>query len=281
MNPGSESRPDLAELGAFPDLLVEPSWLRERLGSRGLRVVDLRDPDTWADGHIPNAANLQLAELGTSVGGMDNVLLPPDEFSALVARLGISNGDAVVAYDDQWGLAAARLVWALHYFGHDNVAVLDGGWDRWLDEGGPVASGVADIVPGSFVAARGAEVSADLYADGDWIAQRIRSDGAVLLDTRTAAEFTKGHLPGAISWDWFNAVPVGSWNVSRDPGELRAEWRDLGLTPSDEVVVYCRSGMRAAHTWLVLRACGFTKVRLYDGSWQEWSIRNPEGTGGH
>lgn len=265
----------------LPELLLRPSWLKERLGGHGLRVVDMRDAEAYARGHIPGATNLQLAELGESVAGLENVLVSPDKFSAVMARHGISNGDAVVAYDDQWGLAAARLVWALHYYGHDYVAVLDGGWDRWRDEEGPAADAVGQITPGSFEAARGANVRADLYADGDWIAQQIRTGDAVLLDTRTAAEFARGHLPGAVCWDWFNAVPVGSWNVSRDPEELRAEWKAMGFDASDDVAVYCRSGMRAAHTWLVLRAAGFDRVRLYDGSWQAWSMKKLEEEGGY
>jgi thiosulfate/3-mercaptopyruvate sulfurtransferase len=147
--------------------------------------------------------------------------------------------------------------------------VLDGGWDRWQVEGGPVSEGEQHIAPGDFEAA----IRPDVHADLDWIAGRIGSGRAVLLDTRTAAEFEKGHLPGAICWDWFNAVPAGSWNVSRDPEELRAEWQGRGFDASDEVAVYCRSGMRAAHTYLVLRNAGFSRVRLYDGSWQEWSMK--------
>jgi thiosulfate/3-mercaptopyruvate sulfurtransferase len=190
-----------------------------------------------------------------------------------MAARGISSGDAVVAYDDQWGLAAARLVWALHRHGHERVAVLDGGWDRWQVEGGPTAEGTEPAPRGSFEAA----LRADVHADRDWITGRVGSPGFVLLDTRTRPEYDDGHLPGAICWDWFNAVPAGSWNVSREPAELRAEWQALGLNASDEVTVYCRSGMRAAHTYLILRNAGFHRVRLYDGSWQEWSMKK-EGT---
>jgi thiosulfate/3-mercaptopyruvate sulfurtransferase len=110
-----------------------------------------------------------------------------------------------------------------------------------------------------------------VYAGRERVAQRLGAEGVVLVDTRTKAEFDAGHIPGAIWWDWLNAVPPGSWNVSRDPAELRTEWRTLGLSESDDVTVYCRSGMRAAHTYLVLRHAGFSRVRLYDGSWQEWS----------
>lgn len=259
----------------LPGLLVEPSWLAERLGNPGLRTVDLRDSDAYASGHIPGALHLDLAELGSSAAGLDSVLVPPAEFSGLMAGCGISNGDTIVAYDDQWGLAAARLVWALHHYGHAEVAVLDGGWDRWREEGGAAASGEEPVTPGRFEATP----RADVYADTGWIARRIAAGAAALLDTRTPVEFEEGHVPGAVSWDWFNAVPAGSWNVSRDPEELRAEWRALGLDPSEEVTVYCASGMRAAHTYLVLRNAGFTRVRLYDGSWQEWSMKI-EGTRG-
>ncbi len=252
-----------------PGLLVDPSWLRERLGRPGLRTVDLRDAGAYARGHVPGAVHLELAELGTTSAGLENVLLPPDAFNTLMSRIGLSGGDVVVAYDDQWGLAAARLLWALHHYGHTEVSVLNGGWDRWREEGGAVATGEESAVPGRFAA----ELQSDVSADTAWVVRSIEAGGAVLLDTRSRAEFEQGHLPGAVLWDWFNAVPVAGWNVSRDPDELRVEWQALGLQPSDEVVVYCRSGMRAAHTYLVLRNAGFGRVRLYDGSWQEWTMR--------
>jgi thiosulfate/3-mercaptopyruvate sulfurtransferase len=260
----------------LPGLLVEPAWLMPRIGTPGLRLIDMRDADAYASGHIPGAANLQLGDLGSRVGGLDNVLLPSEAFGRLIAAAGVSNGDAVIVYDDQWGLAAARLVWALHRYGHDEVGMLNGGWDRWEAEDGPGVQGAEEIAPGSFRAVPRAEVSADRA----WIAARIAAGSPVLLDTRTTREFDNGHVPGAICWDWFNAVPPDSWNASREPEELRAEWRGLGLDTSDEVIVYCRSGMRAAHTYVVLKNAGFSGVRLYDGSWQEWSM-NEENDVGH
>ena len=275
MNPDPELQRARAAVPDLPGPLVDPSWLNERLGSPDLRLVDMRDADAYASGHIPRAVHLELSALGGRVAALENVLLPPDDFARLMAGRGISNGDAVIVYDDQWGLAAARLVWALHYYGHDRVAVLDGGWDLWQAEGRPADEGAPRINPGRFEAAPRPEV----YADRDSIARRIGSGDALLLDTRTQMEFDAGHLPGAVWWDWFNAVPADSWNVSRDPGELRDEWQRLGITSSDEVIVYCRSGMRAAHTYLVLRNAGFPRVRLYDGSWQEWSMHMEQASG--
>jgi len=252
-----------------PGVVVPPDWLEERLGADHLRSVDLRDQDAFEQGHIPGAARLDLARLGEPAEGRDNVLLAPADFADLMERLGISDDDAVVAYDDQWGLAAARLVWALHYYGHRHAAVLDGGWDRWAEEGRPVATDAEAPTRGRFLAL----ADATLGAEAAWIEGRIDGAGLKLLDTRTPSEFVAGHLPGAVSWDWFNAVPAGSWDATRDPAELRQEWSELGIGPGDEVVVYCRSGMRAAHTWLAMRRAGYDRVRLYDGSWQEWSMR--------
>jgi thiosulfate/3-mercaptopyruvate sulfurtransferase len=210
---------------------------------------------------------LDLSRLGTKDATRDNILLAPAPFSELMEELGISAGDAVVAYDDQWGLAAARLVWALHYYGHTVAGVLDGGWDRWVDEGRPAADGTPRPARGSFRAAP----DHDLGVEIDWLRANVGKPEPVLVDTRTPAEYEQGHVPGARSWDWFNAVPPGSWDATRNPDELRAEWAAMGIEAGKEIVVYCRSGMRAAHTWVVLRHAGFPRVRLYDGSWQEWS----------
>ena len=91
-----------------PNLIIDPEWLVERIHDRSVRTVDLRDRDAFADRHIPGAVQLDLEDLGESRGGCENVLLPPASFEALTARLGITDRDTVVAYDEQWGLASAR-----------------------------------------------------------------------------------------------------------------------------------------------------------------------------
>jgi thiosulfate/3-mercaptopyruvate sulfurtransferase len=271
----AESRDARDGAPTLPGLVVDPDWLRDHMGHPRVRAVDLRDSEAWAEGHVPGAVQLDLARLGSSRDGCDNVLLAPDAFEELMAELGISNGDAVVAYDDQWGLAASRLVWALHRYGHGSVAVLNGGWDRWQDERSPTTTDRSSAPRGRFVARPSASVSADLKRLKD----PATRGNAVLLDTRTRAEYDAGHLPGAKAWDWFTAVPADSWDCARPREDLLAEWAELGLNPAAEVVVYCRSGMRAAHTYLTLKHAGFAKVRLYDGSWQEWSSKMEEGNG--
>ena len=296
--------PDAREAGpVIPGILVDPEWLENHIGDPRVRIVDLRDREAYAGGHIPGTVQLDLEDLGENRDGCDNVVLGLAEFERLMARLGISKRDTVVAYDDHWGLPSARLVWALHYYGERSVGVLNGGWDRWQEEGRPVTDGPATDGPTTHASVTDEPVTdvpvtdgprsdgtalehtdgfkarptPDVAADYEWISRGVARGDVVLLDTRSDVEFTQGHLPGAISWDWFNAVPAGSWECSRDPGALRSELEALGVHPSDEVVAYCRSGMRAAHTYIVLRHAGFPRVRLYDGSWQEWSIKSTLG----
>lgn len=252
----------------LPGILVETSWLEQRLGEPELRIVDLREPGDYSESHVPGAVQLDLARLGTERDGCDNVLLTAGDFSDLMESLGIGTGSAVVAYDDQWGLAAARLVWALHFYGHPAATILDGGWDRWREEGRVMTDVATTPAHARFEVSTKDDVGADL----EWLSTRVPGAELTLLDTRTQGEFDQGHLPGAIPWDWFNAVPPDSWDCAREPEELRVEWGKLGIDPSHEIVVYCRSGMRAAHTYVVLKHAGYPRVRLYDGSWQEWSL---------
>ena len=267
---------DEAEVGpTSPGLLVDPGWLGDHLEAEGVRIVDLRDQAAYAEGHIPGAVRLDLEALGELSEGCENVLLRAADFERLMGELGISNRDSVVAYDDHWGLPSARLIWALHHYGGRSAGVLNGGWDRWQEEGRDTVKepDTAGSVPERVGRFEG-RTNPDVAADYQRVSEGAARGDVVLLDTRSSVEFDQGHLPGAISWDWFNAVPVDSWDCSRDPGAVRSELAELGVNPSDEIIAYCRSGMRVAHTWVVLRHAGFAKVRLYDGSWQEWSMRS-------
>ena len=125
-------------------------------------------------------------------------------------------------------------------------------------------------------------VSSDHGAPLPWLLDQLKRADLILLDTRTPGEFAQGHLPGAICWDWMNGVLLQGWEMTRPAAELRSELGLLGITPDKEIITYCRSGARAAHTYVLLRSLGYPRVRLYDGSWLEWSSRVlKEAPGGH
>lgn len=257
----------VASLLRVPGLLVTPDWLSQHLRHPGLRLLDARPFDSYTAGHIPGAVQVDLEGLTYQVDGVDGMLLPPELFAGRMGRLGVDQDHAVVIYDDNWGLPAARILWSLARYGHSNVAVLDGGWDRWQAEGRSSASEPFEPPAAQFFV----RLDDEHIAHHAWLQRQMDRPDLVLVDTRAPGEYFQGHLPGAICWDWINGLPLGSWDTMRPAEELRAEFTNLGITPDKEIVAYCLSGVRAAHTYLLLRSLGYPRVRVYDGSWLEWS----------
>ena len=253
----------------LPGLLVTTQWLEEHLDAPDLRIVDVRPADAFGEGHIPGAVQVDLAALATTVDGVQGMLINADAFAATMSQLGIDSDHAVVLYDSNWGMPAARVLWTLAYYGHSNAAVLNGGWDRWEEEGRASSKSLKLPMPTRFVPNPPPPVLAEL----NWLQSRLDDPNLVLIDTRTPNEYAAGHLPNAINWDWMNGIAVEGWDTMRPADELAAELAALGITPDKEIVTYCRSGARAAHTYLLLKNLGYPRVRNYDGSWLEWSAR--------
>ncbi|MCC6168903.1 MAG: sulfurtransferase [Caldilineaceae bacterium] len=253
----------------LPGLLVSPDWLAEHLDAVDLRLVDMRSAEEYAESHLPNAVHLDMDALAQEEAGVPGMLIGHTAYAAIMGQLGIDGGAAVILYDSNWGMAAARALWTLHRYGHTNSAVLDGGWDRWQEEERPAGSTPHVPQTTTFVP-RPDETRLATLA---WVQTHLDDPGVVLVDTRTPGEYAQGHLPGAINWDWMNGVPAGSWNTLRPLAELYSDLTAHGITPDKEIVTYCRSGARASHTYLLLRRLGYPRVRNYDGSWLEWSAR--------
>lgn len=247
--------------------VVSIPWLLEHLADPALTLLDIRTADAYAESHLPGAHHLELPQITGTRENVPGMLIPPDEFSAKIGELGIDGSKTVVLYDDNWGMAAARVLWALARFGFTNSAILDGGWDRWQEQGRPQTTNPTPATPTTFPL----KPNDDVLAERTWLLTQHDRDDLVIVDTRTPKEYADGHLPDAINWDWLNAVPTGAWEMMREADELRSELAALGVTPDKEIVTYCRSGVRAAHTYVVLRTLGFPRVRNYDGSWLEWS----------
>ncbi|GAA1542739.1 sulfurtransferase [Nocardioides humi] len=224
----------------------------------------------YAAGHLPRASYVDLdRDLAAPAGARGRHPLPDVAvFEAAMRRAGVRGDRPVVVYDDWAGHAAARCWWLLRYHGHADVRVLDGGWSAWRDAGGEVETGTApDPTPGDFTAAPGALPTVD--------ATTVRR-AAVLVDARAAERYrgevepvdpVAGHIPGAVN------VPTGR-NLDddgrfRDPAALAATYAEVGVVPGADVVVYCGSGVTAAHDVLALELAGVTAA-LYPGSWSEW-----------
>ena len=255
--------------------LVDVAWLREHRDDPRLRLIDARSAGEYGEGHLPGAVNLDVGVIGTAHTDPEGV----DDFNrrqvAALRAAGVNADSLVVAYDSQSGASAARTVWVLDYYGHDEVYLLDGGLDAWRAAGGALTTEVPRVPAGN-VAAHPRPEALATYRD---ILERLDRPDTVILDTRRRSEHLGtevraargGTIPGAVHLEWLNHLD--DRGAVRDAGELRALFARHGVTPDKEVIPFCGGGYRSAHAYVVLTMLGYPRVRNYLGSWGEWGNR--------
>ena len=284
--------------------LVESDWLADHLAAPDVRVVDARwrgngsGRTLYQAGHIPGAVHLDWQrDFGwTDERGVRDLLLPPDAFAAAMAQAGIGDRTRVVAYAETDYSGAARLWWALRYYGHRKVAILNGGWTKWLAEGRPVSADEPHIAPASFTP----RPQPAWLALANEIAQAVTQDAATLrlVDTRPPEQYAGhalwtphgswffpagqnsltradgrtlrgGHIPGAVHWHASTMLDPSTWTYL-PPAELRAQAQARGLRPDQRIVTYCGVGISASLGLFALYLAGYRRLALYDASWEEW-----------
>jgi thiosulfate/3-mercaptopyruvate sulfurtransferase len=263
------------------DVLVTTDWLAEHLGDGSVVVAEVdENPDLYEEGHIPGAVKLHWRD--DLQDQVERDLVEKDEFERLLGGRGIDNDTTVVLYGDKNNWFAAYAYWYLKIYGHRDVRILDGGRQKWIDEGRELTVEAPQPAPAEYAAQ---ERDESIRARRDQVLGWLGADGHALVDVRSPQEYAGellappgyeqegasrgGHIPTAKSIPWAQAV--------RDDGTFKPaeELRDLyggkGVTPDRPVTAYCRIGERSAHTWFVLHELlGYEDVRNYDGSWTEW-----------
>ncbi len=262
---------------ARPELLVDTAWLAQHLNDPNIRVVDIRARG-YGDSHIPEAVFVDSNWI-RNPKAPPTFLPTPQEFEALMSKLGISNTTRVIAYDERGGIYAARLWWILNYYGHSNVALLDGGWVKWMAE----QRATTPVVPSPAAATFTVKPGTVKVATADQVKAAINSPAMKLLDARTQGEIDGKDLRNIKRGGFIeSSIPV-YWEDTLDPvtkafkpaAEIARLYRDKGITASDNVTVYCQVGMRASHDLFTLALIGHDLTRLanYYGAWEEWGNR--------
>jgi len=274
--------------------LVTTEWLETNLA--GVRVVDIRghvrpasDPlphyynhrEDYRKAHIPGAVFVDWVEEITDPDDPRHAqIAKPERYAEVMRRIGVSDETFVVAYDDAASMFAARLWWSLNYYGHTKVAVLNGGWQKWMAEGRVTTDEIPTFPAGHFTP----HPTAPIYRSGEQVLAALGSNQQ-LIDVRTPQEFhgeasrakRGGHIPGAIN------VPRGKLTDASGlllpPDQLREQFAAAGVTDeSDNVVFYCNGGVSASFGLLALHAAGLANEKsdesangsVYDGSWKDW-----------
>lgn len=254
--------------------LDDPDWIvfdcrhdlaRPELGAR-----------EYAKSHVPGARFLHCdTDLSAPLTGRNgrHPLPDPEAFARTLGAAGVDRTKQVVAYDAQGGSFAARLWWMLRWLGHDAVAVLDGGWGKWLREERPETSAVPTPAPARFDAA-----VREAAVDAEYVLAHLRDPSIVVVDARSAERYrgetepldpVAGHIPGSINRPIQGNLAEGG--VFKPTGTLRAQWSPLlGDVAPSSVVHSCGSGVAACHNLLAMEIAGLAGSRLYAGSWSEW-----------
>jgi thiosulfate/3-mercaptopyruvate sulfurtransferase len=265
--------------------LISAGDLAEALGDPDLAVFDCRhdlmNPEVGARAyqatHIAGAQFLHCDHdlSGPKTGANGRHPLPdPEAFATLLAERGVDNETQVVAYDDADGIFASRLWWMLRWLGHERVAVLDGGFPAWVEEGLPRARGI-ERRPSAYF---GYRLMRNSLADAQFVHTHLNDPGTLLLDARAPERFrgeaepldpVAGHVPGAVNR--FFGLNLDADGRFKPPSLLRAEY-ELLLKARDarDVVHMCGSGVTACHNLLAMEIAGLCGSRLYAGSWSEW-----------
>ena len=278
--------------------VVSTEWLASRLGAPGLRVVDGswylpgsgREAATeYAATHIPGAVFFDLDATSDPGTPLPHMLPPAQTFADRMAALGLSDSDDLVVYDGSGtNLSAPRVWWTFRTFGHDRVAVLDGGIGKWRRERRPVESGTVRLAAGSFTARLNRSAVRDLPA----IQKNIRDRAEQLVDVRSAGRFSGvdpeprpglrgGHVPGSMNLPFTELVQADGTILP--PERLRRRIVEAGVDPSRPIVATCGSGTSACSLVLALDLLGHRQTAVYDGAWAEWGGRpdTPIESGSH
>ena len=273
----------------LPGPLVSTAWLADRLGDPRLVVVDAswylatagRDAKAeYHAGHIPGARFFDIDALSDQATPLPHMLPPAEFFEATVGALGVGDADTIVVYDGSGtNQSAPRAWWMFRVFGHDRVAVLDGGLGKWKAEGRPLETEHPLPSPARFTA----RYRGDWVWSLDQVQANLATHQVQLVDARVAPRFEgsqpeprpglrSGHIPGSRNLPWSDLVGPDGTLLPRD--RLRQRLRDAGVDPGRPVVASCGSGVTACAILLALEALDLRDYRLYDGSWTEWGGRD-------
>lgn len=264
---------------AQPEILVDTDWVIEHLDDPSVQLVEVgTDADAYAAGHIPGAiffhGSQDLTNPDDSTRGQ---ILTGDALSDLMSRSGLTPETTVVVYDGSNNLWSSRAYWALRYYQHPDVRLYNGGSSAWEAAGQEFSTDTVALTPSEYTAA---EADPEIRTTTEYIMEHLDDPNTVTCDTRGPEEYAGtdvrsdrgGHIPGAINLEWRHAV--NSDGTFKGADELYTLFTTAGFTPDKEIITYCQTGVRGAHTWFVLsELLGFPNVRNYDGSWEEYGNR--------
>ena len=262
------------------DLLIEAEELVPFLGNEKLRIVDLSRRSVYDQLHIPHAIHVQPKQLVRQEEQASGLLPDVEGLNALIEYLNISPEHHVLAYDDEGGAWAGRLIWNLHCLGFENTSLLNGGIHAWLAAGLPTSSAVETFAPVDTLVAVNQDHIEKYRIEYENLLEKVHNHAIQLWDCRTEDEYTGlrlaarrgGHIPDARHFEWSTALNRENHLKLHPLQRTQPRLEQLGFNLNEPVVVYCQSHHRSGLAYILGRLLGW-KIQAYDGAWSEWGNR--------
>jgi thiosulfate/3-mercaptopyruvate sulfurtransferase len=274
---GAASTPAAAAASkdSYPNaqLLADVAWTDGHKTDKNVKILDVRAKG-YEQGHIPGAIAFNSGQLKDA---KNNTIVATDKFTELFQGLGVNSDTTVLLYDEGNALNAARVFYALEYYGHqDKVKILNGGYAAWSSAAKEVSTDAPVLSKGNFTA----KPNDKLVTTKDQI-KTLDKQQCQLLDVRSAKEYTGedlrnnqkgGHIPDAVNKEWSDAIATGADGVPtfKSAKDLKAAFDKIGIVDGKTVIPYCQTNIRGSHTYFTLRLLGYSDIRPYEGAWAEW-----------
>ncbi|MFQ5469979.1 MAG: sulfurtransferase [Gammaproteobacteria bacterium] len=260
-------------------LVIEPDALEETIDNNEIIVVDLSRAPVYKRNHIPSAIHFDYSQIVASKSPVMGLLPTEEILGNVLSSAGISTDSHIVAYDDEGGGKACRLLWTLDVCGHSQFSLLNGGLQAWVNENHRVSNELEEPSQSNYKVT----YSDKHKADKAYILTKLSNPGTVLLDARSIREYDGsdkrahrgGHIPGAVNLEWSKLIDQTNNLRLKSSDEIMAQLAALDITPDKEVITYCHSHHRSAHSYIALKHLGFNKIKGYPGSWSDWG-NDPE-----
>lgn len=257
-------------VAAHPELVVSTQWLADHLSEENLIIVHIgHDEGEYRAAHIPGARFLAMDKFVDHHTPPEVELLPPDQLKKNLQGVGINDNSRVVYYSPDWDPVAARFFFTMDYLGHGNhSSLLDGGLEEWTRERRPISKEVPQITPGTLTV----HLHPEILAKMDYMKQLTGhpAQNVVIIDARPPKRYRSGHLRGAESFYWENALVSEKEPLLKSPEQIRLLFTKAGVTDDKKEVSYCEVGLQASYTYFLARYLGIAAT-MYDGSYNEWS----------
>jgi len=255
-------------------LVIDPDQLESIINSENTILIDMCKPEQYGKGHIEGAIYLDYPMIISGEKPVMGRLPTIEKLNQAMSSIGLTEDTHVIAYDDEGGGKAARLVWTLHCLGHFKASILDGGLINWANEGRALSIETTTATPSDYQG----NLSEDYLVHRAYITKNLNNDNMALLDARSIQEYTGekafaargGHIPGAIRYEWTDTMDKEHGMKLLPDDVIQKSLIDLGFTKDKEVICYCHTHHRSALSYLVLKKLGYSNVKGYPSSWSDW-----------